>query len=173
MSDCLLRIGELVAVHPKDVAHISDGTGRLLLPRSKTDQEGEGATLFVGSPTMNKIRAWIRQMQEQFGALDVTSPLFRSVRKGGRIQPRGLSAQGVRKNLTSYAMKLGLEGRFSGHSFRVGTAQSLARRGATITQLQTVGRWESARMPAAYCRNELAGRSAVATLLYEAAPPPE
>lgn len=43
----------------------------------------------------------------------------------------------------------------------------LGLRGATLAQMQTVGRWKTSRMSASYCRNELAGRSAVATLLYK------
>lgn len=166
MSDCMLRIGELVAVRPKDVTDITDGTGRLHLPRSKTDQEGEGATLFIGAPTMDRLKTWMGKVEEQLGSVDVSGPLFHALRKGGKIQPTGLSARAVRKNIQSYAARLKLKGRFSGHSFRVGTAQSLAQERATLAQLQSVGRWKSARMPASYCRNELAGRSAVAQLLY-------
>lgn len=173
MSDCLLRPSELVAVRPKDISPVPDGTGRLLIPRSKTDQEGDTATQFVDAPTMVRVRDWIDEIQVQYGAVDAAAPLFRGIRKGGKIQAGGLSTQGMRKNLKAYAAQLGLKGRFSGHSFRVGTAQSLVRRGATITQMKTVGRWKSARMPAVYCRNELAGKSAVATLLCGRGEPPD
>ncbi|MCY3630477.1 MAG: tyrosine-type recombinase/integrase [Bacteroidetes bacterium] len=167
MSDCMLRIGELVAVRPLDIHSVDDGSGRLHIPRSKTDREGKGATLYVGPPTMERIRDWTHLIEEQLGGVDERAPLFRAVRRGGHIQSGGISMGGVRWNLKTYVEATGLEGRFSGHSFRVGTAQSLARQGATLTQMQTVGRWKTSRMPAAYCRNELAGRSAVATLLYK------
>ena len=166
MSDCMLRVSELVAVRPADLEITSDGSGRLHLPKSKTDQEGAGATLYVGAPTMERIQNWLHLIEEQTGEVDQNAQLFRSVRKGGHIQQIGLSTQAIRKNLKTYVREAGLQGRFSGHSFRVGTAQSLAQRGATLTQMQTVGRWKSPKMPASYCRNELAGRSAVATLLY-------
>ena len=55
MSDGLLRISEAVAV---DCAHISvetDGTGRLLIPNSKTDQTGQGAVVFLSKTTMNPL----------------------------------------------------------------------------------------------------------------------
>ena len=166
MSDCMLRVGELVAVRPGDVSTSPDGTGRLRVPRSKTDPEGRGATLFMGAPTMRRVEAWVGELVNQHGSMPREAPLFRAMWKGGRIREIGLSPQAVRKNLKAYASRVGLEGRFSGHSFRVGTAQSLARRGATVAQLQTVGRWKSSRMPADYCREELAGRNAVAKLLY-------
>lgn len=167
MSDCMLRISELVAVRPTDIESVPDGSGRLHLPQSKTDQEGSGTTLYVGPPTLKRIQDWIYLMEDQLGDVHENAPLFRAVRKGGHIQQDGVSVQGVRKNLKAYVNDAGLQGRYSGHSFRVGTAQSLAQRGATLTQMQTVGRWKTSRMPASYCRNELAGRSAVATLLYK------
>jgi len=166
MSDCMLRIGELVAARPKDVIHDPDGTARLHIPRSKTDQEGKGARQFIGPPTLERLEAWMGVVQEQLGAVDESGPLFHAVQKGGKIQPRGLSARAVRKNIQAYAERLELKGRFSGHSFRVGTAQSLAREGATLPQLLYVGRWDSARMATRYCRDELAGKGPVAKLLY-------
>lgn len=49
MSDCLLRISEVVAVNLEDV----DAT--LTVRSSKTDQEGKGESLFIGEPTLNVI----------------------------------------------------------------------------------------------------------------------
>lgn len=166
MSDCMLRVGELVAARPKDVIHDMDGTARLHIPKSKTDQEGKGARQFIGPPTLERLEAWMGVVQNQLGALDESGPLFHAVRKDGKIQPRGLSTRAVRKNIQAYAERLELKGRFSGHSFRVGTAQSLAREGATLPQLLYVGRWDSARMATRYCRDELAGKGPVAKLLY-------
>ena len=167
MSDCMLRISELVAVRPADIEAVPDESGRLHIAQSKTDQEGSGATLYIGPPTMERIHEWTHLILEQLGDVESDTPLFRSVWRGGHIQKKGISGRGVRKNLKAYVDEAGLRGQYRGHSFRVGTAQSLAQRGATLTQMQTVGRWQTARMPAAYCRNELAGRNAVATLLYK------
>ena len=163
----MLRIGELVAVRLTDIASVPDGSGRLHLSHSKTDQGGSGAVLYIGPPTLERIQDWLHLVEDQLGEVAEQAPLFRAVRRGGHIQQGGVSVQGIRKNLKAYVKDAGLKGRYSGHSFRVGTAQSLAQRGATLAQMQTVGRWKTSRMPAAYCRNELAGRSAVATLLYK------
>ena len=38
---------------------------------------------------------------------------------------------------------VGIGGRVSGHSLRVGGAQSLAVGGASLVELQTAGRWQS------------------------------
>ena len=54
-SDCLLRVSEVVAVQVEDIAAEADGSGRLTVRRSKTDQEGKGAVLYVGEATMRRI----------------------------------------------------------------------------------------------------------------------
>ena len=52
----------------------------------------------------------------------------------------------------------GIEGRVSGHSLRVGGAQSLAAAGALIVEMQTADRWQSPSMPGRYARGQLAVR---------------
>ena len=54
----------------------------------------------------------------------------------------------------------------SGHSLRVGGAQSLAAGGASIVEMQTAGRWQSPAMPGHYARGQLAARGAVARVRY-------
>ena len=61
---------------------------------------------------------------------------------------------------------VGIEGRVSGHSLRVGDAQSLAGGGASIVEMQTAGRWQSPAMPGHYARGQLAARGAVARVRY-------
>ena len=60
-SDGLLRISELVAVQVDDLGPREDGSGVLALPRSKTDQEGEGSTLYVCRETMAAVAAELMQ----------------------------------------------------------------------------------------------------------------
>lgn len=167
MSDCMLRVGELVDLLIRDIVWMDDQSARLHLRHSKTDQLGEGAALYLGPPTAARLRKWIQAIESSLGPPDPSSPLFRPIRRGGHIQTKSLTAHATRRIIKNNAEAAGLSGRFSGHSLRVGTAQSLARLGATLPQLQTVGRWKSARMPAQYCRNEIAGRSVIATLLYD------
>ena len=56
MRDALLRIGESVALDCEDVTIEIDGSGRLVLHRSKTDQEGKGVSLFLTARTIDAIR---------------------------------------------------------------------------------------------------------------------
>ncbi len=162
MSDALLRASEAVAVQVQDITTEPDGTGRLTVHRSKTDQAGAGAVLYLGAPTMRRVRVWLTQAGIQHG------PVFRSVRKGGRAVGQALTARSVSRIIQRIAEPLGITGRVSSHSFRVGSAQSLVERGATLPEAQHVGRWKSPRMPAHYARGQLAGRGAVARLRYAA-----
>ena len=160
MSDCLLRVSEAVALDLAALKFESDGTGRLSIRHSKTDQEGQGETLFVGVPTISRIRAWIA------GAGIESGPLFRRVRRGGVVGDAPLSTQAARAIIKRRAAAADLQGRFSGHSLRVGSAQSLAAGGASLVEMQTAGRWQSPAMPGYYARGQLAARGAVARLRY-------
>ena len=158
-SDCLLRVSEAVAVQVADLAAEPDGSGRLTVHRSKTDQEGRGTVLYVGPPTMRRIAAW-----REAGAVH-GGPLFRRVRAHGRVQSASISCTAARWIIQARARAAGFgDRRVSGHSLRVGSAQSLAVAGAGLVEMQTAGRWSSPSMPATYCRGQLAGRGAVARL---------
>ena len=143
MRDALLRVSEAAELQWEDIAEEEDGTGRLLIRRSKTDPEGEGAVAFLSASTMDSLRA-IRA-----GAPD-----------DGRVF--GLSAGSISRRIGQAALAAGLGEGFSGHSPRVGMAQDLARTGTALTRLMTAGRWRSSRMPALYTRNETVARGAVA-----------
>ena len=57
MRDALLRVSEAAELLWGDIEEEEDGTGRLLIRRSKTDPEGEGAVAFLSVPTMDSLRA--------------------------------------------------------------------------------------------------------------------
>ena len=159
-SDCLLRVSELTALQVDDVAAEPDGTGRLTVRRSKTDQEGKGAVLFVGEPTMRALRDWLEVGEIERGAV------FRRVRRGGNVTDAAISRTSAREIIQARAVAAGIGGRVSGHSARVGTACELASRGAGLVELQTAGRWSSPSMPGLYARAQYAGTGAVARLRY-------
>ena len=151
MSDCLLRISEVVAV---DVSDFVKKT--LILQRSKTDQSGEGVALYVTSQTRKVLRAYEKKADIAEGAL------FRRIRRGDRVQVSRLTADAARRIIKARARTAGIEGFISGHSLRVGSAVSLAEAGATVVDMQVAGRWKSAQMPAHYAKAELAERGAIA-----------
>ena len=92
--------------------------------------------------------------------------LFRRIRRGDVLLVTGLTARSIREIIRRRGEDAGIDGRVSGHSLRVGSAQSLATAGASLAEMQIAGRWKDARMPAHYARGELAGRGAVARLRY-------
>ena len=151
MSDCLLRISEVVAV---DVADLGEKT--LAVHASKTDQEGTGESLYV----CDKTRQLLKRYTEEAGITE--GAVFRRIRFGGYIQPSRLNPHSARRIIKKRAADADVEGFISGHSLRVGSAVSLAQAGATIVDMQVAGRWKSSQMPAHYAKAELAERGAIA-----------
>ena len=151
MSDCLLRIGEVVAV---DIEDLKEKT--LTIRTSKTDQVGTGESLYV----CDKTRQLLKQYTEEAGI--TSGAAFRRIRFGGHIQPSRLNPHSARRIIKKRAADAGVEGFISGHSLRVGSAVSLAQAGATVVDMQVAGRWKSAEMPAHYAKAELAERGAIA-----------
>ena len=131
MSDCLLRISEVVAVNCEDVSTVSAAS-----PVLKTDQEGEGATLYICKDTRQVIKRYRRAGGVHSGAL------FRAMYRGDRISPNRLKVNRAREVIKARAKAGGVDGFISGHSLRVGSAVSLAQAGASVVDMQTAGRWE-------------------------------
>ncbi len=143
MRDALLRVSEAAALIWADVGVEADGTGRLLIRRSKTDPEGAGAIAFLSAPTMKRLTA-----------------LRNGAAPGERVF--GLGRNQLAKRIKQAAHAAGLGAGFSGHSPRVGMARDLASAGIELPSLMHAGRWRSPDMPALYIRNETAGKGAVA-----------
>ena len=85
-------------------------------------------------------------------------------RQGRRRPAGGLACGRLRQIIVHRAERAGIDGRVSGHSLRVGSAQSLAAAGVGLVELQEAGDWKSPNMPSYYARNQLAARGAVARL---------
>ena len=143
MRDAMLRVSEAAALTWRDIEPAVDGTGRLLIRRSKTDSEGQGAVAFLSHPTM----AALALIRNEATAGDSVFGL----------RPNQISAR-----IKQAAQAADLGDGYSGHSPRVGMARDLARAGVELPSLMNAGRWRSPTMPAHYTRNESAGRGAVA-----------
>ena len=143
MRDAMLRVSEAAVLTWSDIVTEADGTGRLLIQRSKTDAEGEGAVGFLSVPTMDALRLIC-------GARVSTDSVF------------GLRPNQISRRIKQAAQAAGLGDGFSGHSPRVGMARDLARAGIELPSLMNAGRWRTPAMPAHYTRNETAGKGAVA-----------
>ena len=58
-SDAMLRVSELAALRVGDIGAGEDNAATVTVRHSKTDQEGEGAVLFLGPSTAARISAWL------------------------------------------------------------------------------------------------------------------
>lgn len=158
--DGMLRRSELVGVTVADIHTENDGSGRLLLARSKVDQEGEGATLFLAPNTMTRIKAWLSAAQITEGAI------FRTLKGNGRKHPGdALNPSTVREIFRRLSKKAGIDlDRISGHSTRVGATQDLLAASIGRDEIKRAGRWKSDVMIVRYGANLDAGRSGMAAL---------
>ena len=136
MRDGLLRISEAVAI---DVEHLQDNA--LFVPRSKTDQHGEGVHLYLTHKTRWAIAAYREATGIDAGAL------FRTVFKHSKRLGTRLNTDQARAIIKKRAKAAGITTWVSGHSLRVGSAIDLAKGGASVVEMQQAGRWHSPSMP--------------------------
>ena len=157
--DLLARASELVALRWVDVNFGADPAGggaNATIGRSKTDQEGTGATRYLQPETVRLLRAWESHRFPEnayvFHALPryADQPMDRArplaVREASRIFARVSERAGTGKSL-------------SAHSARVGGAQDMTRAGMELPAIMHMGRWTTPSMPARYAANELATRA--------------
>ena len=162
MSDTLARISEVAALRCADVEADASGGGTLLIRASKSDQQGEGSTRYVGPATLIAVNRYLEAAGHAAG------PLFRQVRRGGHTSDDPLGADSIRAVVRRRAAAVdGIAGRIGGHSLRVGSARELAADGASVAELQQAGGWKSPTTPGGYIRREAAARGPVARRRYK------
>jgi integrase len=156
--DTLARRSEIAAMNSEDFTFTDDGTGTVLIGRSKTDQEGAGDTRFLAHDTCNSIKAW-------FEVASITEgPAFLGVRRGdiitGRLEPGDIARIYKRR-----AKAVGIDPTsISGHSMRVGAAQDLVAADLGVADIMQSGGWKTPRMIARYTEHQQARRGAMAKL---------
>jgi integrase len=157
--DTMCRREELVNLRIEDVADSGDGSGSVLIRRSKTDTAGEGATAYLSPLTMRLVTEWLQASQLKSG------PVFARVVGGNGIGD-SLTAQIVTAVLRKVGQWIGLEKeeweRISGHSCRVGAAQDLLALNIDMASVMQAGRWRDTRMPMRYGEKVLASRGEMA-----------
>ena len=121
MRDGLLRRSEASALRWGEVELHEDGSGRLHVARSKTDQSAEGAVLCLGPPATQALLA----IRPEEAVIDPAARVF------------GLSVSQISRRIKAATKIAGLGEGFGGHSARVGMAQDLSAAGA---ELMTAGR---------------------------------
>lgn len=147
-----LRRSELAAVKMEDLEFNSQGL-ILTLPRSKTDQMGQGRK--IGIPKgrgricpVGSVAFWIEKSLIQSG------PLFPAITKGGRISAGAVSDRSIGDIIKFYAARAGLDPtRYSGHSLRAGLATSAAQHGVSSWKIRQQTGHKSDTMLARYIRD--------------------
>lgn len=153
--DMLARRSELAAL---EVSDLDLDAGTAIIRRSKTDQYGEGAILYLAPRT----RGFVRRYLAEAGIVD--GCVFRPLSRGGNVRGDSLDARDVARIFRRIVDRTpGLDPvGVSGHSVRIGMAQDLVADGVDLPSLMQAGRWRSPRMPARYGEKLAAGHNAVA-----------
>jgi hypothetical protein len=140
-----LRRSEMVALTLGDVETVPDRGIKLLVRRSKTDQQGQGQDIAVwanppepGFCPLAALDAWLAHRRTApdldwtaSAAARAERPLFCAVAKTGRMAAVGLSDKAVARLVKQAAQDAGLDPeRYSGHSLRAGLATTAGDQGA-------------------------------------------
>ena len=143
-----LRRSELVALDVGDVAETDEGLV-ITLRRSKTDQEGAGAT--VGVPYgSDPATCPVRALRHHLAVSEITEgPIFRAVRDGGRLSGRAAAARVQR-----LAGLIGLDvAKIGAHSLRAGLITQAVHAGAHERDVLRHSRHRSVAVFRGYVRN--------------------
>jgi integrase len=167
--DTMARRSELVALDLDDFDFLPDGTGRVLIRRSKTDQAGEGNAAYLSRTTVRHLKTWLSAVEITEGtvfrriigrgtAKDL--PLGRG-RIGGRLNV-GAIASAFKRVAKWVGMSADEVAQVSGHSIRVGATQDLLALNIDLASVMQAGRWKTNRMPMRYGEHVLAARGGMA-----------
>lgn len=146
------RRSELVNINIEHLEFKRDGL-TIYLPKSKTDQEGEGR--HIGIPYGEFLETCpIRSLQLWLEHSAITSgPVFRPVAKGGKLQDSRLSDKAVALVVKRCATAAGLDAsKYAGHSLRAGLVTSAAIGGAPEERIMAQTGHKSVNMVRRYTR---------------------
>lgn len=150
-----LRRSELVALDVEHLTWSSPGV-KLLLEKSKTDKDGEGAEIMIvvgrheDTCPVRALRCWLD------AAVITTGPVFRKVNKAGRVEARRLSEDAVRQILLRRATQAGVKGSLaepvSPHGLRAGFVTTAYRNGVPDEEIMGHTRHRSLTTMRSYVR---------------------
>ncbi len=157
--DTMARRSELVALNVEDFSFLSDGSGRVLIRRSKTDQAGEGSKAYLSPDTIAYLKAWLRTSGIKEGA--VFRRLIGRGRMGDRLQVDAIAQ--TFKRVAKFVGMTAIEAKdVSGHSIRVGATQDMLALNIDLASVMQAGRWKTTAMPMRYGEDIQAGLGGMA-----------
>jgi len=102
------RFSGLCTLQVDDLVEVPDGL-RILIRRSKTDQEGQGQEVAI--PRGYRLRP-VEAVQTWLAAVEIRAgPVFHAVARGGKVSSRPLADASASRIVKRYARRVGLEGR--------------------------------------------------------------
>jgi integrase len=148
------RRSELVAIDAEHITQRDEGLA-VLIPHSKTDQEGMGQVVAIprveGSPycPVRAVLDWLIVANINAG------PVFRRLHRSDTVGRSRLTPQSVALIIKDLAGKIGLDpARYAGHSLRSGFLTSAAKNRASIFKMADQSRHKSLDVLREYVRNE-------------------
>ncbi|ETW92411.1 MAG: hypothetical protein ETSY2_53490, partial [Candidatus Entotheonella gemina] len=118
-------------------SHHEPSTVAIRVKASKTDQFGQGVTIYLGV-TKNELCPVTALLQYLTIRPGGDGPLF--IAKEGKFLTKPGLVQKVREALTAAGID---SSHYSGHSFRIGAATTAAACGVSDSLIKTLGRWSS------------------------------
>lgn len=145
------RRSELVSIQLDEIFMVPEGI-RILIARSKTDQEGVGTEIAIPEGSRIRPKALLLDWVRLAGFRD--GPVFRKLTPQGRITARPMSDRGVAIVVKARAEAAGFDPRqVSAHSLRAGFLTEAAQSGANIFKMRDQSRHKSLDVLSDYIRN--------------------
>ena len=136
-----LRGSELTQVKIEDLSFETSGLV-LTIPRSKTDQSGDGQACAVPKQEnqfcpVALIKKWLEVSERESG------PLFVGINRWDTVSTKAISIQSLNNIVRECAQLAGIfkAEQFSSHSLRRGFATSASQAGASFKSIMAQGRW--------------------------------
>lgn len=159
--DTLCRRAELVQLQIDDLTIKPDGSGTILVRKSKADQFGDGRLAYLSAEALTYLQCWLHAADLKAG------PIFRGIR-GIQLMPDALHPYSVVRILKDRARDAGVDksviAKLSGHSMRVGAAQDMAAAGIDLGAIMHAGGWKSPDMVMRYIEHMDVSKSGMARL---------
>lgn len=156
-----LRASELVGLRVKDLTEVEQGMD-VFISHSKTDQDGEGATLALSSLSprladvdgVRAVQDWL-DVLETLGQNAPDAPLIRRIHRGGmRVYSDGVSEQAISDLVRRVASRADIDpDGFSGHSLRATMATLAYQNGVSEERIQATTRHGSVSVLRGYNRS--------------------
>lgn len=144
----MFRSSELVGVRWRDVCFAESGGALIYVPRSKTDQAGQGAWVFIASCPEESLMCPVAALRSLKALADHGG---QQVASGGFVFTGGLGGRaGLAKTTVAVRLRKALQAvgvsdwdLYAAHSLRRGGATWAMRQGVSWRRVQVMGRWRS------------------------------